>query len=137
MLIKWKDLSIIGALVLSFVSASAHHSFQSEFDADKPVKLRGAIIKVELINPHAWIHINVKGDNGETVEWMIEAGSPNSLIRRGVSKNSIPIGTEVIVEGYHAKDGTNKANGKLIALPDGRRYLLGANVEDASPDPQK
>ena len=127
---RWRSLRVTGCLILSGVLASAHHSFQAEFDVDKPVKLRGTIVKVELINPHAWIHIDVKGDEGQTVRWMIEAGSPNSLIRRGLSKATIPIGTEVIVDGYRSKDGANKANGKGITLPDGQTFLLGANSQD-------
>jgi hypothetical protein len=134
---KWKDLTVVGWLLLGGIPATAHHSFSAEFDVNKPIKFRGTIAKVELINPHAWIHVDVAGENGQTTRWMIEAGSPNSLIRRGLSKATVPIGTEVIVEGYQSKDGANKANGSQITLPDGKRYFLGASAEEPTPTPGK
>ena len=114
----------------------AHHAFYAEFDSAKPLKLRGTVSKVELINPHSWFHIDVKGPDGKVVEWMIEGGSPNQLIRLGVTKNTLAIGTEFVIEGYQAKDGTNKAVGRNFVLADGRRLFLGgsaANVNAGDP----
>jgi len=116
------------ALLVSGVPMRAHHAFSAEFDASKPVKLRGKVVKIELINPHSWIHIDVVGADGQTVEWMIEGGSPNALIRQGITKNSLPIGTELLVDGYRAKDGANRAVGKDVTLADGRRLFLGGSA---------
>lgn len=113
--------------------AVAHHAFPAEFDANRPVLLRGKIVKVEPVNPHAWIHILVPKEGGVTEEWMVEGGSPNTLLRLGVTKATLPIGTEVIVDGYQAKDRSNRANGRDITLPDGKKLFLGssANAEGA------
>ncbi len=107
----------------------AHHSFAAEFDENKPVKLHGVVTKMEWINPHSWIHMDVKGDDGKVVNWAIECGSPNTLFRRGLNKNSLPEGTEINVDGYLAKDGENKANGRDVTLSDGRKLFLGANPD--------
>jgi len=96
--------------------------------------LRGTVAKVELINPHSWIHIDVKGDDGQVVRWMVEGGTPNTLLRRGFTKNSLPIGTEIIADGYRAKDGSNRANGRDITFPDGRKIFLGGSSPDAPPE---
>jgi hypothetical protein len=119
---------VAAALVLSVVPMRAHHAFSAEFDATKPVKLRGKISKIELINPHSWIHIDVVGADGQVVTWMIEGGSPNALIRQGITKSSLPIGTELLVDGYQAKDGGNRAVGKDVTLADGRRLFLGGSA---------
>jgi hypothetical protein len=105
----------------------AHHAFAAEFDANKPIKLQGTVTKVELINPHSWIHIDVKGTDGKVTNWMVECGSPNTLYRRGFTKNSIPLGTEVSVDGYLAKDGSNRANGRDVTLLDGKKLFLGSS----------
>src|ERR1700726_481459 len=110
--------------------AVAHHAFTAEVDANRPVLLRGKIVKVELVNPHAWIHILVPKEGGGTEEWMVEGGSPNTLLRLGVTKATLPIGTEVIVDGYQAKDRSNRANGKDITLPDGRKLFLGSSADN-------
>jgi len=106
------------------VPASAHHAFSTEFDAKQPITLKGTISRVEWINPHAFIHLDVKGADGTVVEWMIEAGSPNTLVRRGMTRDSIPTGTEVVVFGYRHRNGSNAANGRDVTLPDGRRLFI-------------
>lgn len=117
-------LSGIG-LLWAAAPAWAHHAFAAEFDASRPLKLHGTVTEWEMVNPHSWIHVNVKNDDGTVVEWMVEAGSPNSLLRLGFTKNSLPPGTELLIEGYQAKDKSNRAVGKNITLPDGKRLFLG------------
>ena len=112
----------------------AHHAFAAEFDAAQPITLRGAVTRVEWINPHTWIHINVKSADGKSTEWMIEGGTPNTLLRRGVDKNSLPAGTEIVVDGYRAKNGSNRANGRDITLPDGRKLFVGSSGTGAPSD---
>lgn len=115
-----KTLAIIGAgCAIAATAANAHHAFSTEFDVDSPVVLQGKVTKVELINPHSWIHIEVVGSDGEATVWMIEGGSPNALVRRGVTKASIPIGAELSVNGYQARDGSNKAVGRDLNFADG------------------
>jgi hypothetical protein len=114
------------ALTLSSAAAWGHHAFAAEFDAQKPVKLQGTITRVEWINPHAWIHINVK-EGDKVTEWMVEGGSPNTLLRHGFSKTSVTAGMEVVVDGYRAKDGTNRANGRDITFPDGKKLFVGSS----------
>jgi hypothetical protein len=112
------------ALLALAMPASAHHAFAAEFDADQPVTLHGKITRVEWINPHAWFHMDVEGDDGTVESWMIEAGSPNTLVRRGMTRESIPPGTEVIVFGYRHRNGSNAANGRDVTLPDGTKLFL-------------
>jgi hypothetical protein len=108
-------------------AAWAHHSFAAEFDANKKVTLRGRVTQVEWINPHVWIHLDVKGPDGTVVNWMIEGGPPNALLRQGWTKNSLPEGLEIVVDGYQAKDGAERANGKDITFPDGKKLFVGSS----------
>ena len=121
-------------LLLRVEPVLAHHSFAAEFDAKRPVKLRGTITRMEWINPHAWIHIDVKGPDGKVVNWMIEAGTPNTLFRRGLTKDSLEPGTEILVDGYLSKDGSNRANGRDVTFPDGRKLFLGSSGTGAPYD---
>ena len=122
------------ALILAAVPVWAHHAFAAEFDAKKPVKLQGTVTKMEWINPHAWIHIDVKQPDGKMVNWMIEGGSPNTLLRRGLTKNSLEPGTEIVVDGYQSKDGSYRANGRDITFTDGRKLFLGSTGTGAPED---
>jgi len=108
-------------------SASAHHAFAAEFDANKPVSFKGTIEKMEWVNPHTWLHVVVKNADGTTENWAIEAGTPNVLFRRGFTKTSLMPGTEIVVDGYQAKDGSHRANGRDLTLPDGRKLFLGSS----------
>jgi len=115
------------AVAAAVVPVIAHHSFAAEFDAKKPVKLRGTVTKMEWINPHSWIHIDVKTPDGKVEQWMVEGGAPNALLRRGWNKNSLLPGTEILVEGFQAKDGAMRANGRDITFPDGKKLFVGSS----------
>jgi len=124
-------LGLFVAPLLFGAAASAHHSFAAEFDANLPVQLSGTVTKVEFMNPHSWIHIDVEKEDGSVESWAIEGGTPNTLFRRGINKNSLPVGTEINVDGYQARDGSNRASGRDITLGDGRKLFL-----DGSAPPQ-
>ena len=117
-------------LLPAAAAAWAHHAFAAEFDINQPVKLQGKVRKMEWINPHAWIHVDVPGTDGKVVTWMVEGGSPNILLRRGFTKESLLPGTEVTVEGYRAKNGESRANGSNITFKDGKRLFLGGSNPD-------
>jgi hypothetical protein len=119
-------LAIAGTL-LAAAPAWAHHAFAAEFDVNKPVKLTGTLTKVEWVNPHAWLHIDVKSADGQVTSWMIEGGSPNILLRHGFTRDTLEVGTVIVVTGYQAKDGSNKANGKDITFPDGQKLFVGSS----------
>jgi len=121
-------LALAGLLAGGGAGLSAHHAFAAEFDVTKPLKLQATLKEWEMINPHSWFHVDVKQPDGTTVEWLIEGGSPNQLIRNGVTKKTIPIGTELIIDAYQAKDGTNKAVGRNLVLKDGSRLFLGGSA---------
>lgn len=112
----------------------AHHSFAAEFDGSKPVTLTGTVTKMDWINPHAWLHIDVKGPDGKVVSWMIEGGAPNALLRRGWHRNSVPPGMMVTVHGFRARDGSNRANGRDVTLPDGKKLFIGSPGTGAPAD---
>jgi len=131
-------IAVAGAiLLLAAVPALAHHAFSSEFDVKKPIHFTGVITKVELVNPHAWFHIDVTGPDGKVTSWMIEAGTPNVLLRRGFTKNSVRVGTQVVVDGFQAKDGSSKGSGRDLTLPDGRKLLIGSEGAGAPDGDEK
>ena len=127
---------VAGVLSLAAEPVWAHHAFAAEFDSSKPIKLKGTVTKMEWINPHAWIHIDVKGEDGKVSPWMIEAAAPNALLRRGFTKNSLLAGMEILVEGYRAKDTANRANGSIITFTDGRKLFVGASAGDPGAPPR-
>lgn len=120
-------------LLLPPRSASAHHSFAAEYDASKPVTVRGIVTRMDWVNPHAWLHLEVKGVDGGTVVWMVELGTPNVLVRRGFTKKSLEPGTEVVVQGYLAKNGENKVNGGTVTFADGTNLFAGGSAPNEVP----
>jgi hypothetical protein len=132
------DLTRVVLLGVSLWAAPpllAHHAFGGEFDPNRPVLLRGTVTKIEWVNPHAWIHIDVKKPDGSIEQWMIEGGTPNTLFRRGITKESLKVGTEIVVDGYQARDHSLlRANGRNITFPDGRKLFLGSSGTGAPAD---
>ena len=119
---------LAGALLFGAMTRppAAHHSFAAEFDVGQPVTLRGTITRMEWINPHAWLHIDVENEDGTTTAWMIEGATPNTLFRRGFTRDAVKIGTEITIEGYRSRNGANRANGRDLILPDGSRLFMGS-----------
>ena len=126
-------LIVLSAHIMFFTSIQlrAHHSFVAEFDPAQPIQLRGILTEVELINPHSWFHIDVTGPDGLVVSWAVEAGTPNTLFRKGITRDTLPVGVEILVDGYRAKDGTNTASGRDITFPDGREVYLEGSAPPA------
>lgn len=124
----------IGGLMCAAVPARAHHAFSAEFDSNAPIKLEGTVAKMEWVNPHAWIYVDVKKTDGTVEQWKIEGGTPNALFRRGFTKDSLKSGTPIVVTGYRAKDGTLKGNGRDLTFPDGRKLFLGSSGTGAPSD---
>jgi len=134
------SLFTAGAAVMMLVAGVplvAHHAFSAEFDGTRPVTLKGKVTKMEWINPHAWLHMEVKSPDGKTVSWAVEGGAPNALLRRGWNRNSVPLGTEIVVQGYQAKDGSNRANGRDVTLANGTKLFLGSSGTGDATEPKK
>ena len=125
---------LVAGLCAAGWPAAAHHSFAGEFDVDKPIKLQGTVTKVEWINPHAWIHMENQAAGGKKEVWMVEGGTPNTLQRNGITRESIKVGTEIVVSGYKAKDGRMRANGRDITFPDGKKLFVGSSGTGAPKD---
>jgi len=127
-------LGASAAFLAAASPAAAHHAFGAEFDASRPVLLKGRIVKVEWVNPHTWLHVEITKEDGTKEVWMVEGGSPNSLLRRGATKNSFPVGTEVVVDGYQARDHSElRANARNVTFTDGRKLFLGSTGTGAPP----
>ena len=134
MSVKVGFLAVGVGLLIGSHPVVAHHAFSAEFDANAPVKLTGPIVKVELINPHAWIHMEVTTPDGKVEKWAVEGGTPNTLQRRGITRDSIKLGTVIVVQGYRSKDGSMRANGRDITFPDGRTLFMGSSGTGAPRD---
>jgi hypothetical protein len=132
-------LRVCAAAILLIKAAplSAHHAFAAEFDIKRPIKLRGTVSRMDWVNPHSWIHLDVKDADGKIVEWMIEGGSPNALLRLGFNKSALPAGSEIVVEGFQARDGSNHGVGQSISFADGRKLFLGGSAPGGRGSPEK
>ena len=127
-------LVLAGVVVAVGVPVGAHHAFGAEFDPNRPVVLRGPVVQVEWVNPHTWIHMEVTGDDGGKQVWMVEGGTPNTLLRRGLTRDSIPVGAIIVVDGYQSKDRTARANGRDVTFEDGRKFFMGSSGTGAPRD---
>ena len=128
---RWKLVVVVAGLALGVtslaVSVSAHHAFAAEFDANKPVQMKGTVTKMEWLNPHVWLHMDVKQPDGAVENWAFEAGTPNVLFRRGFTRKSLLPGTVVVIDGYRAKDGSRRANGRDLTFEDGKKLFMGSS----------
>jgi len=135
---RTKPCVVVAALglltALTATTVVAHHAFNAEFDAKRPVKFKGTVTKMVWVNPHAWIYVDVKKADGSVEEWMVEAGTPNTLLRRGLTRQSLPVGTEITVDGYQSKDGSLRANGRDLTLPNGQTLFIGSSGTGAPTD---
>ena len=134
MTFRWLAAPCAALAIAMPTSTSAHHAFGAEFDPNRPLILRGQITKLEWVNPHAWIHIEVTNDAGEKESWMVEGGTPNTLLRRGLTRNTLKIGSKIVVDGYQSKDRSNRANGRDITFEDGRKIFMGSSGTGAPRD---
>ena len=134
---RWRISLIAAGIFSAATSAFAHHAFSAEFDAMKPVILKGTVSKAEWVNPHSWVYLDVKGEDGKVTTWAIECGAPNALLRRGWNKNDLPIGTPIVVDGFRAKNGSATANARDITFADGRKLFVGSSGTGAPYEDKK
>jgi len=128
------SLALACLIVAAGGPASAHHAFGAEFDPNRPVVLRGPVVKVEWVNPHTWIHVEVSNDDGSKTTWMVEGGTPNTLLRRGLTRETIPVGAMIVVDGYQSKDRSARANGRDVTFEDGQKFFMGSSGTGAPRD---
>ncbi len=130
-------VAVVGMVLMTVPSVDAHHAFGAEFDPNRPLLLKGPVVKVEWVNPHTWIHMEVTNEDGKKEVWMVEGGTPNSLLRRGLKRDTIKPGSNIIVDGYQAKDRSNRANGRDVTFEDGRKFFLGSSGTGAPYDKER